>query len=169
MAERLFWAAYNGRMEEVRQLLDQGVPLDEFRDQVKCRAACYGAACADDALHVVGCATGEQDGYTALMAAALRGRTDIVRLLLDRGASIQHANDVSTSTCLERGGGVNGCTRAHVLLPIYRSIHLSTYSTDSSSINLSIHPTIYRKYLTSGLGLFCYALLRFSFIHFAHS
>ena len=38
-----------------------------------------------------------QLGRTALMEAADRGRTDTVRLLLDRGADVDHANNVSAA------------------------------------------------------------------------
>ena len=46
--------------------------------------------------HVLGCATGEQVGWTALLSAADRGHTDIVQLLLDHGADIELCEDVST-------------------------------------------------------------------------
>ena len=38
-----------------------------------------------------------QDGWTALMIAAITGRTEIVRLLLDHGADVHHADNVIIS------------------------------------------------------------------------
>ena len=43
---QLYYAAVGGRVDEVRQLLDQGVPPDEFRP-VSATAAAAGGACAD--------------------------------------------------------------------------------------------------------------------------
>ena len=44
---QLYWAARNGEVDEVRRLLDQGVPPDEFRDEVSAAPAAAGGACAD--------------------------------------------------------------------------------------------------------------------------
>ena len=38
-----------------------------------------------------------QMGSTALMLAAAQGRTDTVRLLLEHGADVDHANNVSAA------------------------------------------------------------------------
>ena len=44
-----------------------------------------------------------QNGETALMYAAFNGHTDIVRLLLERGADVNHVDNVSAD--LRTGGG----------------------------------------------------------------
>ena len=59
MSSPLYHACRNGDTERVRQLLDEGAPVDE---------------------------KGEY-GYTALMWASKRGHTEVVQLLLDNGAS----------------------------------------------------------------------------------
>ena len=94
-AEQLFEAAAWGRVDEVRQLLDQGVHPDESR-LVSAAPAAAGGACADALCWAMGCATGEQFGWTALMLAANNGNMDIVRLLLDHGANTELADYVST-------------------------------------------------------------------------
>ena len=52
------------------------------------------------AIHAVVC----QDGYTALLWAGMCGRSDIVKLLLDRGANINAQNNVR-STCNDESVG----------------------------------------------------------------
>ena len=44
--QQLYNAAYNGRVDEVRRLLDQGAPPDEYR-RVSAAPAAAGGACAD--------------------------------------------------------------------------------------------------------------------------
>ena len=43
---QLWLAAYHGRVDDVRRLLDQGVPPDEYRE-VSAAPAAAGGACAD--------------------------------------------------------------------------------------------------------------------------
>ena len=46
--QQLYHAAGDGRVDEVRQLLDQGVPPDEYKDpHVSAAPAAAGGACAD--------------------------------------------------------------------------------------------------------------------------
>ena len=40
-------AANDGQVDEVRQLLDQGVPPDVYEDEVSAALAAAGGACAD--------------------------------------------------------------------------------------------------------------------------
>ena len=47
MAYQLYLAAINGRVDEVRRLLDQGVPPDEYRGGVSAAPAAAGGACTD--------------------------------------------------------------------------------------------------------------------------
>mgnify|MGYP001275299688 CR=1 FL=1 len=44
-----------------------------------------------------------QGGRTALMLAAIKGHTDTVRLLLEHGADVTHANNVSAACVCLRG------------------------------------------------------------------
>ena len=53
-----------------------------------------------------------QDGYTPLMKASLDGHDGCVQLLLDRGAQIDHQDEVSAFTGFHRvktsrGGGIS--------------------------------------------------------------
>ena len=59
------YAAYGGDVHEVRQLLDAGVPIDS-RGEI---------------------------GSTALHGAAISKRTEVVRLLLEKGANVNIRND----------------------------------------------------------------------------
>ena len=45
--EQLYYAAINGGVDEVRRLLDQGVPPDEYRGGVSAAPAAAGGACAN--------------------------------------------------------------------------------------------------------------------------
>ena len=45
-----------------------------------------------------------QDGNTALMHSAKHGELEVAKLLIERGARVQHENKVSRGKGLERGG-----------------------------------------------------------------
>ena len=57
-------AAWAGRIEEVKRLLEQGVHVDDV----------------------------DQDGHTALHAASHRGNVDVVTVLLEAGAALNAVN-----------------------------------------------------------------------------
>ena len=57
-------ACLDGDTERVRQLLDDGAPMDEK----------------------------DEHGMTALMEASMHGHTEVVRLLLDKGAAVDEKN-----------------------------------------------------------------------------
>ena len=113
----------------------------------------------------VGCPTGEQGGGTALMEAADGGHTDVVRLLLDRGANIQRAQNVSTGARLAEGGGYRCLLLSlcyHYLLAIYLSIYYL--------LLFIIYPIFNSPWVTSGLGSFltCYDTFSFYFARCRH-
>ena len=109
-------AASNGRTDIVRLLLEHGADVNHV-DNVSaacvrvnelnahfivcsihfftcCMPACVSRTCTYilHAPRVV-----RQYGRTALMLPARWGRTDIVRLLLEHGADVNHANNVSAA------------------------------------------------------------------------
>jgi uncharacterized protein len=69
--ENFMSAAYYGKVQDVRQLLDRGVDVNSRY----------------------------RDGETALMFAALKGHLNVVKLLLERGAKV-NAKDVRGNTAL---------------------------------------------------------------------
>ena len=64
MNSPLYHACRNGDTERVRQLLDEGAPVDEK----------------------------DENGRTALMQASLGGHTEVVQLLLGKGAAVDEKN-----------------------------------------------------------------------------
>ena len=132
MAERLHVAARYGQVDGVRQLLDQGVPPDEFRNVVS--AAPPPGAMQRGAADFVLRSRGRQAGWTALVETATKGHTDVVRLLLEHGANVNHVDNVSAA-CVLRAGGA--CNTGHLNIIIYYVIQNEYIHTKPSLLLLS--------------------------------
>ena len=98
---QLYLATASGQVDEVRQLLDQGVPPDKYKDPyvsglALCRVRCFAELWADFVLRSCGRVV-RQYGWTTLMVAGGGGHTEIVRLLLEHGADVNPVGSVSAA------------------------------------------------------------------------
>lgn len=81
----LVWAAYSGHNEVIEYLISRGADIERGN---KVRWAGSVASTGHDALF------GTQEGNTPLIGAGFTGKTDAIRILLDRGARIDNTNHV---------------------------------------------------------------------------
>jgi ankyrin repeat protein len=88
LAEAMRQAAYNGKLEDLRALLDQGADPN----------------------------AADENGSTALMESACAGNDDCVKLLLDRGAAIDAGLDSATATTALSAAVWNGLEDTALLL-----------------------------------------------------
>ena len=109
MNSPLYHACRNGDTERVRQLLDEGAPVDKKNRHGKTAlmvASLLGRTEVVQLLLGKGAAVDEKNkhGRTALMYASEGGRTEVVKLLLGKGAAVD-AKDKNGRTALRWASG----------------------------------------------------------------
>ena len=109
MNSPLYHACRNGDTERVRQLLDEGAPVDKKNRHGKTAlmvASLLGRMEVVQLLLGKGAAVDEKNkhGRTALMYASEGGRTEVVKLLLGKGAAVD-AKDKNGRTALRWASG----------------------------------------------------------------
>ena len=109
MNSPLYHACRNGATERVRQLLDEGAPVDKKNRHGKTAlmvASLLGRTEVVQLLLGKGAAVDEKNkhGRTALMYASEGGRTEVVKLLLGKGAAVD-AKDKNGRTALRWASG----------------------------------------------------------------
>ena len=109
MNSPLYHACRNGDTERVRQLLDEGAPVDKKNRHGKTAlmvASLLGRTEVVQLLLGKGAAVDEKNkhGRTALMYASEGGRTEVVKLLLGKGAAVD-AKDKDGRTALRWASG----------------------------------------------------------------
>ena len=128
----LHFAAYNGHMDMVRLLLENGANTEAMR---------------------------RDDGGTPLDSAAYNGQTDIVRLLLEEGANIEATRSDDGSTPLD-SAAYNGhldavtFTAKHMAASICFGI--GTYQTIRLSVPPAVSMVILPSAVLSGTGSLLY-------------
>ncbi|GFR64313.1 transient receptor potential cation channel subfamily A member 1-like [Elysia marginata] len=152
----LHYATWNGKVADVKALLSLGARINmknKLRQNpfhIACRNGCY-----DVCLLLLNDKDGsrlknEQDdtGLSPLHIAASRGYTNIVNILLQRGAVISKSNSMSTALHLAAAGGFIPCV--HSLL----SVHIHLLDMEDIDGNTALHLAATNKHgATVGLLL----------------
>jgi ankyrin repeat protein len=109
--QNLTTAAYNGDLERVRELLNDGADIeaetgedetDEAAETALMQASWPGRIEVVKLLLERGAKVDAQDedGDTSLMKAAYHGRLEVVRLLLEHGAAVNHRDDAGDTALI---------------------------------------------------------------------
>ena len=97
---RLIEAAKNGKVKEVKEFIQNGDDINENDEVLYFRWWYFHIPTTHKFVILYGLFTNfycNQDGYTAMMNAAMEGHKDIVEYLVGQGAAKDIKNDVRTN------------------------------------------------------------------------